>query len=350
MLSTRTKTILNSIVGQYITRAIPVPSQSILDDCGLNVSSATIRNDMAHLEQEGYITRPHTSAGGIPSDKGYRHYVESIGTVELPLAEQRKVSHLFHQVETALDEWLHLAVTIIAQMVQNSAVVTLPRPKACQFKHLELVSLQDSVALVIIVLSGANVRQQLITFGQNMSQEKLSALAIKLRTIYSHLTASQIRSKEIELSPEEQQITDCLVSVMEGQDGQKYEQHYLDGLHFTLSQPEFAHGQKSLALMELIEERNLLKRIIPSKRPKEALQVIIGKENESEVIQDYSLVISEYGLSGEASGTICVLGPTRMPYARTIATVNYLSLVLSLLMAKLYGQPAHDRSNLEAID
>ncbi len=182
MLSIRTETILKSIVGQYITKAIPVPSQSILSDCGLRVSTATIRNDMAHLEQEGYITRPHTSAGGIPSDMGYRYYVESIGDIRLPLAEQRLVSHLFHQVETELDEWLHLAVTIIAQMVQNAAVVTTPKPEACQFKHLELVSLQDSVALIIIVLSGVNVRQQLITFDQSMSQAELATLATKLST------------------------------------------------------------------------------------------------------------------------------------------------------------------------
>ncbi len=349
MLTTRTATILKSIVGQYITKATPVPSQSILADCGLKVSSATIRNDMAHLEQEGYITRPHTSAGGIPSDLGYRYYVESIGDVKLPLAEQRFVSHLFHQVETELDEWLHLAVTIIAQMVQNAAVVTLPKPAACQFKHLELVSLQDYAALVIIILSGANIRQQLITFDHAIPQAELTTLAIKLSAAYSGLTSSQIRAKDKELSPVQRKITDCVVTMMEAKD-KKYEEHYLDGLHFTFSQPEFAHSQKMLVLMELVEERKLLKRIIPSKLTGEKVQVIIGRENESEVIQDYSLVIRPYGLSGEAVGTICVLGPTRMPYARTIATVNYLSLVLSLLMAKLYGRTVPNELNPDIVD
>ncbi len=103
MLSLRAESILKSIVGQYITKATPVPSQSITNDYKLGVSAATIRNEMAHLEQEGYITRPHPSAGSIPADKGYRCYVESLGDIKLPLAEQLFVSHLFHQVEKELD-------------------------------------------------------------------------------------------------------------------------------------------------------------------------------------------------------------------------------------------------------
>ena len=123
MLSPRKETILKSIVGQYIIRARPVPSQSIMNECELGISSATVRNEMVQLEQEGYITRPHPSAGSIPLDKGYRQYVESIGNVKLPLAEQLLISHLFHQVEKELDEWLNLAAALMAQMVQNVAVM-----------------------------------------------------------------------------------------------------------------------------------------------------------------------------------------------------------------------------------
>jgi len=323
-------------VGQYITKAVPVPSQSITNDYGLWVSSATIRNEMVHLEQEGYITRPHPSAGSVPSDKGYRHYVESLGNIKLPFAEQRLVSHLFHQVERELDEWLNLAATLIAQMVQNAAMVTMPKSEACQFKHLELVSLHDSMALVILVFSGAKVRQQLVTFDQVISQEELTAIANKLSTAYSGLTISQILAKGSGLSPTEQQITDLLVKMMEAKEG--HEEPFLDGLHFMLSQPEFCHNQRILALMELVEQRSLLKSIIPAKLPSRGVQVIIGRENKAEPIHDYSVVISRYGLPREAVGTIGVIGPTRMPYARTIATVDYLSSVLSRLMAKLYGR------------
>jgi len=338
MLSPRTETILKSIVGQYITKAIPVPSQGISNSYGLGVSSATIRNEMTHLEQGGYITRSHPSAGSIPSDKGYRYYVESLREFKLPLAEQHLISHLFHQVERDLEEWLNLAATLIAQLVQNMAVVTKPKPAACQFKHLELLPLQDSLALVVLILGGARVKQQLITFDQAISQPELTAIANKLDAAYSGLTRAQILAKTMELSPTEQQINDCLLKIMAAEDEQEYEEPYLDGLHFILNQPEFAHSRRMLTLMELVDHRNLLGIIIPPGLPSHGVKVVIGKENRAEVIHDYSVVISRYGLHQEAVGTIGVVGPTRMPYARAISTIDYLASVLSGLVAELYGK------------
>jgi len=338
MLSFRTEKVLKSIVGQYIVRATPVPSQSIIKDYELKVSPATIRNEMAYLEQEGYITRCHPSAGSIPSDKGYRYYVESLSDIELPLAEQRLIRHLFHQIERELEEWLRLTAKLLAQLVQNMAIVTTPKPANCQFKHLELIALQDSLALIVLILHAAKVRQQLITFDQLMPQLKLTAIANKLNIAYSDLTSSQILAKGIKLSSIEQQLTDCLLKMMQAEDEQKHEEPYLDGLHFMLNQPEFAHNQRMLPLMELVDHRNLLRIIAPQGLTSHGVQVVIGKENKAEVIQDYSVVISRYGLAKEAAGTIGVIGPTRMPYARAISTVSYLSSVLSGLMAELYGR------------
>jgi len=323
-------------VGQYIARATPVPSQSIINDYELRVSGATIRNEMAYLEQEGYISRRHPSAGSIPSDKGYRYYVDSLNEVELPLAEQRLIGHLFHQVETELEEWLSLAATLIAQLAQNVAIVTKPKSVDCQFKYLELVALRDSLVLVVLVLGGARVKQQLITFDQVISQPELMAITNKLNAAYSGLTSPQILAKNIDLSTTEQQLSDCLVKIMQAEDKQEYEEPHLDGLHFMLNQPEFAHSQRMLALTELIEHRSLLRAILPQGLATHGVQVIIGKENKAEVIHNYSVVISRYGLPNKAVGTIGVVGPTRMPYARTISTIGYLSLVLSGLVAELY--------------
>jgi len=343
MLSPRTETILKSIVGQYITRATPVPSQSIINDYELGVSAATIRNEMAYLEQEGYINRPHPSAGSIPSDKGYRYYVESLTDINLPLAEQRLIGHLFHQVEGELGEWLRLAATLIAQLAQNMAVVTMPKPVGCQFKHLELVALQDLLALVVLVLRGARIKQQLVTFDQIISQPELTAITNKLNAAYSGLTSTQIIAKNIDLFPTEQQLTDCLIKIMQAEDEQEYEEPYLNGWHFMLNQPEFIRSRRMLALMELVEHRNLLSTIVPHQLPSQGVQVIIGKENKAEAIHDFSVVISQYGLPKEAIGTIGVIGPTRMPYARAISTISYLSSVLSGLVAELYARetPRH---------
>jgi len=337
VLSPRSETILKSIVGQYIARAVPVPSQSIINDYELAVSPATIRNEMAHLEQEGYITRPHPSAGSMPSDKGYRFYVETLSDIELPLAEQFLISHLFHQVEKDLEEWLSLAATLTAQLVQNVAIVAMPKTANCQFKHLELVALKDLLALVVLVLQGARLKQQLITFDRAVSQSELTRIANKLNKAYSSLTRKKISAKKIKLSPAEKQLTDCLLKIMQAEDEHEFEQSRLDGLHFTLNQPEFRQGQRMLALMELADCGNLLKSVAPEGLGG-GVQVIIGKENKAEAIQDCSVVISQYGLPEEAVGIMSVVGPTRMPYARTISTVGYLSSVLNRLVAELYGR------------
>jgi len=338
MLSPRTETILKSIVGQYITKATPVPSQGISNDYGLEVSPATIRNEMAHLEEDGYIIRPHPSSGSIPSDKGYRYYVETLKHFELPPAEQRLISHTFHQVERELEEWLDLAASLIAQLVHSMAIVTKLKPAACKFKHLELVPLQDALVLIVLVLYGAKVKQQLITFDQAISQFELNAIVSKLNTAYSGLTRAKIAAEATKLTANEQRVNDCLLKIMEIEDKQEYEEPYLNGLHFMLDQPEFAHNRRILNLMELVEQRNLLRIVIPPGLADRGVQVVIGKENKAEVIQDYSVVISRYGLPEEAIGTIGVIGPTRMPYARAISTIDFLSSVLSGLAAELYDK------------
>ena len=338
MLSPRTETILKSIVDQYITQAVPVPSQRIINDYGLEVSSATIRNEMARLEEEGYIIRPHTSAGSIPSDKGYRYYVESLSAVKLPLAQQRLISHLFHQVETRLEEWVSLTATLLAHLAQNMAVVATPKPANCQFKYLEMVALQDTTALIVLVLHGAKVKQQLITFEDVMSQSELETISNKLNAACSGLTGPQILAKNLQLSSTEQEIIDCVLKIMQAEDEQEYEEPYLDGLHFMFNQPEFVHARQMQTLVELTEQRNLLSIILPKGLASYGVQVFIGKENEAEVIHNYSVVISRYGLPDEAVGSIAIVGPTRMPYARSIAAIDYLSSVLSALVAKLYGK------------
>ena len=339
MLSPRSETILKSIVAQYIVKATPVSSGSITGDSELKVSSATIRNEMVRLEREGYISRPHHSSGSVPSDKGYRIYVDTLSDITLPTAEQRTINHLFHQIEGELDGWLNLAATLLSQMVQNVALVTKPKTDECQLKHLEIINLQDTLALLIIVLQGAKVRQQLIEFEGNLTQEELKSITGKLNDTCAGLTKTEIAKKILGLSSVEKKIIDYLLKEMEAEDNRQFVESYLDGLHFTLNQPELVHNhEQAQSLMELVERRHLVKSIIPSKIKGQGVQVVIGRENETESVHDYSVVISQYGLPGEATGTISVIGPTRMQYSRTIATVGYLSLILNLLVAKLYGK------------
>lgn len=347
MLTTRTETILKSIVGQYIARAVPVPSQSIVHDYGLEVSSATIRNEMARLEQEGYIIRPHPSAGSIPSDLGYRYYVESLENIRLPTSQQRMISHLFHQVESRLDEWLSLTATLLAHLAHNMAVVATPKTAQCKYKHVEIVSLQDITALLVLVLEGARVRQQLVTFEQEVTQAELTIVAMKLNTAYSGLSTEQITAKDMTLPPIEQQFRDCILHMMKDRDEEENNKPYFDGLHFMLEQPEFADSSHVQALVGLTERSSLLKNILPRTLPGRGVKVVIGKENESDIIREYSVVLSQYGLPEEAVGTLAIIGPTRMPYAQAIAAIDYVSWLLSQLIARLYGRDEAARSNSE---
>ncbi|MDP2930905.1 MAG: heat-inducible transcriptional repressor HrcA [Chloroflexota bacterium] len=338
MLSARADTILKSIIAEYITKGTPVSSQTITNEYELGVSPATIRNEMMRLEQEGYIMRPYPSAGSVPSDKGYRHYVDSLTDVGLPQAEQVLIDHLFHQIEGELEQWLSLAAAVIAKSAQNIAVVTKPKPAGCQFKHVELVALQDALALLILVMHGARVKQQLVTFDRPVTQGELAAIANKLNDNYADLDRSQISTKDVILSTDEKLATNCLLKMMRAEDEQDNDEPYLDGWHFMLNQPEFANSRHRLALMELIEHRKLMRAIIPPGSTSCGVQVTIGRENKTEVIQEYTVVTSQYGLRDEAVGTIGVVGPTRMHYDRVISTVDYLSSVLSTLVAELYGR------------
>lgn len=336
MLSPRTDMILKTIVSRYIEQAVPVPSQSLVKDRELDVCSATIRNEMVRLEKDGYITRRYSSAGGIPTDKGYRYYVESLGEVALPADEQRLIGHMFHQVEQRLEEWLALAATLIARLVQNVAIVTEPKTADSKFRHIELVPLQDSLALVVLILHGARVKQQLISFNRSISPAELVIVASKLSALYAGLTSSQISSRKVELSEVEQAVTDCVVEMMRFQDAQDYSEPYFDGLHYTLNQPEFVNSRRAAELVELVEHRHLLRAVLPPELAGEGVKVVIGRENRAEVAHECSLVVGKYGLPSGVVGTIGVIGPTRMPYSRAISAVRYLSVVLSVLVAELY--------------
>ncbi len=347
MLSTRTETILKNIVGQYIAKARPVASQNLINDYELKVSSATIRNEMALLEKEGFIKRGHCSSGAVPSDKGYRHYVGTLGETKLPLTEQRMIRHLFHQVEKDLEEWLKLTARLIAQLAQNMAIATTPKSKHCRFKSLELLPMQEVSALLVLILEGAKVKQQLVTMEQPISQGELIRITNHLNTTYSGLGLADIAAKEDPLSPAETRITETVTGIMKAEDEREGEDLYFTGLHFMLNQPEFAQNQRALPLMELVDHDALSKIIAPRGLKGYEVRVTIGEENKTQAVKDYSIVISRYGLPSEAGGVIGIIGPTRMPYARTISSVSYISSLLSELVKELYDEDRPDKSKGE---
>jgi heat-inducible transcriptional repressor len=333
-LTSRREAVLKIIVSEYIDTAVPVASETIFRNYKLGVSPATIRNDMAYLEQEGYIARPHTSAGSIPLDKGYRHYVESLTKkTELSLQEQYRIRKLFREVEKEFERWLKLAAAIAASLVKNVALVTLPKPRQCRFKHLELVALQESMALMVLVLSEAILKRQLLSFEEPVAQERLAIMSNNLNAAFSGLTSSEILGRKLELPSVEAQVTEAVVDMMAAEDELEYEQPYLEGLRLMLGQPEFAEKDRMLSIMELMETRDWLSSAFGRRSDSFGVQVVIGEENRNEILRDLSLVFSRYGIPDQIGGTIGIIGPTRMDYRRAISTVDYISGILSDLVA-----------------
>jgi heat-inducible transcriptional repressor len=333
-LTARREAVLKIIVSEYIDTAVPVASETIFRNYKLGVSSATIRNDMAYLEEEGYIARPHTSAGSIPLDKGYRHYVESLTKKsELDIKEQYRIRKLFHEVEKEFEKWLKLAAAIAASLVRNAALVTLPKPRECRFKHLELVALQEFMTLMVLVLGEAILKRQLLSFEKPVTQERLAIMSNKLNAVFSGSTSSEILAKKSELTSEEVRVTEAVVDMMSAEDELEYEQPYLEGLRLMLGQPEFAEKDRMLSIMELMETKNWLSSAFGQRSGDFGVQVVIGEENPNETLRDLSLVFSRYGIPDQIGGTIGIIGPTRMNYHRAISTVAYISGILSDLVS-----------------
>jgi heat-inducible transcriptional repressor len=251
----------------------------------------------------------------------------------LPLEEQNHIRKLFSEVEEEFERWLKLTATIVSHLVKNAALVTFPKPRQCRFRHLELVALQELVALMVLVLSEAIIKRQVLSFDGPVTQEQLTTMANRLNSDYSGLTSSEILAKKLEFSSEDEQVTGVVIDVMTTEDELEYEEPYLDGLRLMLGQPEFAQKDRMLSIMALMETKEWLNSAFSLRSSDVGVQVVIGEENRDEALRDLSLVFSGYGIHGRVGGTIGVIGPTRMDYRRAISAVDYMSGILSELVA-----------------
>lgn len=340
-LTPRQQTIIGLVIREYVARAHPVSSKILLDQYNLNVSSATVRNEMARLEELGYLTHPHTSAGRVPTDKGYRFFVERLlGEVTLPAAEQRMISHQFHQARLDLGQWMRLSAATLARTARNAALVTTPQAELARFKHLELISTQGRLVLLIIVLQGGNVQQEMLTLAEPLTQEELSKTADALNQICSGLSATEIRARVHNLTIFETEICDLVLGVMERTDTYVIGEVYRDGLTEMLSQPEFVGSEESQGALRLLEERRFLDTFLTETLSPTVggVRVIIGGEGRWEDLSNCSMVLARYGVPGFVTGALGVLGPTRMSYGRAISAVRFVAELMSDLVYEMYSE------------
>ena len=335
MLTERRSALLNLIVEEYVDTALPVGSKYIVSKHDMPVSSATVRLEMARLEDEGYISQPHTSAGRVPSDKGYRYYVESLMAEQaLAREEQETIRHQFHQTERAMEQWFQLAAAVLAHSVSNFAVVTSPHSSETRLRHVQLVPLHELSALCVVVLNEARIRQQVVAFRDPVNEETLLEATNRINHRYGGLTQGELGRLPEAASEVETLIGRAVVELMD-EESLALGEVFRDGVREVLSQPEFSRSERMLDIIDILEQRTLPTAIPIRQLTEDGISVVIGSENNHESLQDCSVVLARYGHQDGPTGVVAVLGPTRMRYSRTIPTVRYLATLLGDMMSQI---------------
>jgi heat-inducible transcriptional repressor len=337
-LSERQQIVLRLIVQEYIKSATPVSSKVLTEEYTLGVSSATIRNEMAALEEMGYLMHPHTSAGRVPTEAGYRYFVEKLmEKVDLPADEQRMINHQFHQARLELDQWLRLSAAVLAHTSRSVALVTAPKSARCHLKHLELISIRDQTVLLILVLQEGTVKQQVLTLDEPVTQDELSPAARQLTDLWAGLDAESIAATATTLSIISAQVSEVIVETMSRIDARSTSDIYRDGLLNILNQPEFDDREGIQQMIRALEERRLVDQLVNEALQHGGVQIIIGGEGKWEELSEVGVVLARYGVNDDVIGAMGVLGPTRMAYGRAVSVVRYMSQLMSELISDVYG-------------
>ena len=338
-LTARQETILELIIREFVSRAEPVGSRRLVEGYALSISPATVRNEMKRLEQLGYLTHPHTSAGRVPTHLGYRYFVQHLlPDASLPVTVRRTIRHQFFQVQAEMEQWLQLSASVLARTAHSAAIATAPRTAHTQFKHLELISLQSHTMLLVLVIQGGAVRQQIITLDEPQTQAELSQISNRLNAVLASLTWVQMQQLEPDSNALARRVLE-LVGDMLYREDERADEVYHEGLVYMLRSPEFSEQAAAQQVVEIFENPVILGPFLAKTRQLSGVQVILGGENPYEHLPDVSLVLSRYGRPSYGSGVVGVIGPLRMPYAYTISAVRFISQLLTNLLSELYHYP-----------
>ncbi len=337
-LTDRQKLILTIIIHEHIQTAQPVGSKTLVQKYNLNMSSATVRNEMATLTDYGLLRQPHTSAGRVPTEEGYRFFVGNlVQKSALPTTTRRTIAHQFYQSRQDVEQWLRLAASVLANQSQAASLVTAPHAEKAIFKHLELIATRGRQVLMVLVLMGGEIRQQFIALGEPVPQERLSEIATQISNLCVRCNADMISRLRGQMDPLGQDILDILLTEMALIEEAATGEIYLDGMMNVLNEPEFAESDEARQALHILEKRSLLENLLAStvmNADVGGIQVLIGGEGTWEELRSCSVVLARYGDPNSLTGSVGVLGPIRMPYDRTISTVRFVANVLSDLVTE----------------
>jgi len=336
-LDERKASILRAVVAEYIETAQPVGSGRIAQAPEVNVSSATVRNDMAALEQDGYLQQPHTSSGRVPTEKGYRYFVDSLGSTRLGATEARQVKTFFSASHGALERMLFDTTRLLSGLTHAAAVVVGPPHEAATIRSIQLVGLAPRLALLVVVLSNGVVEKETLELRDEIDDLHLSAASTRLATLTTGLTlagAALIRPSRDTAAADAasstgavdrsiaEDVVGAALSALAIKASDDLDTVFIGGASQIAS--SFDAVSTVTEILRILEEQYVLVSLLQDVIDR-GLNVAIGTETGIAPLADCSVVVAPYAVDGEPAGTIGVLGPTRMNYPQALAAVAVVS-------------------------
>lgn len=336
-LDERKKKILDSIIKDYVETAEPVGSRAVVRKHDLKISAATVRNEMADLEEMGYLEQPHTSAGRIPSERGFRYYVDCM--MENENIAEEKLEELRNTISDNVRDWDQVighVAQFLAQITRYTSFIIVPSLNTSQFRYLQLIPLETGQALVLLVTDFGLIMHRRIEIPASVKPEDLDSIGQLFNRIFASRRLNELRRSDLqqlreELHSRRQVIDRALDAIDLLLDNSHDERIVVSGVLNMLNEPEFKDLDKLRRFLSLLEEDGEFKTRIPQDIG-ESLDIRIGKEN-SEDMQDMSLVMAGYKSFGEL-GKIGVIGPIRMEYWKAAGTVEAVQAIIKELFLK----------------
>ena len=320
----RKQDILKAVITEFTGTALPVGSQALVTRHFLNLSSATIRSELSELADLGYLVQPHTSAGRIPTDRGYRYFVDFLMDLEaVPADVETFIEAELRSAPADPQALVEKVATTTATVTKNAAVVSSPHGPMARLKHVDLVSLEPNDVLVILLVEGNLLRQQVLRVRQPATQVQLSRLANKINRELAGKDRDALALRLQRLGPGlEQELLSHLVEALELFERGAETLVVHDGVRNLLKQPEFAEASRLHQVLEVLEETRYLAALLQELVGSSDLQIVIGSENQTSQLRSCTVVLTTYGPSRRLKGVLGVVGPTRMDYGQTVGRLQ----------------------------
>ncbi|MBC3797397.1 heat-inducible transcriptional repressor HrcA [Acetobacterium tundrae] len=339
-LNERKKKILEVIIRDYINTAEPVGSRTLSKRCNLGISPATIRNEMADLEDLGYLVQPHTSSGRIPTQKAYRYYVDEIMEIrKLEKMIRTDIHRGFLNTTTELGSTMDHTARVLSQLTNYTAVVLAPRVTNFNCRNVQIVSLIKNRVLMVVVTNEGMAKNIEVSLSQDVDNALVLKLSNVINGFLKNTNLSDLSSELVdriqEMTPEESklihEIIPHLKKVLLDEDSEVHS----TGLTNLFNYPEFSDVNKIKQLINLVQEKQVLSEMMTNNNGNQVIRIKIGSENDNENLKDFSIITSTYELDGEMMGAFGVIGPTRMNYDNVSSVLNYIRNELNLHISNL---------------